>query len=108
MERKNDSKRRGVSLLQLLLVLAVLAASCLSLCDPHCRERTTELAFDGVAVGLIVATLRLLHFLHYRRVERTLLSWWCLARPTFSVELRHGLVGGYLLGITRATIECLF
>ena len=41
-----DTKRHGVSLLQFLFVLAVLAASMVSLANPNCRERTEELTIE--------------------------------------------------------------
>ena len=101
-------KRFGLATLQALVVTGVLAASVVSLCDANCRERTQDLTLDGVCVGLLIALMRLLHILRRpKRVTEPLFSWWCVARVLFGVELRYGLVGGYLLGVTRAVIECL-
>ena len=106
MLNKSKLHSRGVALLHVLIVVAVLAASGISLCDPNCRDLTAELTFDGVCVGMLVATIRLLHIVQ-RRTVPTLWSWWCLARVAFGVEMKHGFVGGYLLGITHAAIACV-
>ncbi len=102
------TKRHGFSVFPFLFVLAVLAASVVSFANPNCRERTEELTIDGICVGGLISTIRLIHLMRRSmRISQTLFSWWCVARVLFGVELRYGLVGGYLLGITRAIIHCL-
>ena len=108
MFEKTSLKRFGVLALTILFVGLVIVASCISLCNPECINRTEELTSDGICVGVIIALIRLLHIVRRpKRITETLFSWYCLARVLFGVELRYGLVGGYLLGISRAVLECI-
>jgi hypothetical protein len=101
-------KRYGVMVFQVLLVAMVLGATVVSLSHDHCRERTIELTSDGVCVGMIIAMVRLLHIVRRpHRVTQTFFTWYCVGRVLLGVELKYGLVGGYLLGITRAVIACV-
>jgi hypothetical protein len=106
MYPNSGPQRHGLVLIQLLVVLAVFTGSVVSLCDPNCRLRTIELTIDGLCVGAIVAGVRLVCIMK-RRCPQPAFAWWCVARVLFGIELKYGLIGGYLLGITRAAIACL-
>ena len=108
MLAKFPTKPWLVCLFRLLLVVYVIAASVLSVVHPECFEHTLELTLDGITVGGMLALTRLVQLLtRPHRRSGTLFSWWCLARLIFGHELRYGLLGGYLLGITHAVIACL-
>lgn len=108
MNMKSSNRHPAVTTLYVLLIVFVIVASVISLGDPACRDRTTHLALDGVCVGIVIAAVRLTQVLGKpMRLWQSAWSWWCLFRITTGVEVKYGLVGGYIFGITIAFVECV-
>jgi hypothetical protein len=108
MKAKSSNRHPAVTMLHALLIVFVIVASIVSMGDPACRDRTNHLAFDGICVGMVIAAVRLTHILGKpMRIGQSAWSWWCLIRITTGVEVKYGLIGGFLFGITIGFFECV-
>jgi hypothetical protein len=107
MFRKPNRRRQSVVVLEVLVVLFVLAAGCVSLCDAECRMKTLHLTLDGVFVGVLNAGVHYLVLAH--RCERlcVLRGVWCVGGRLLWHHVKFGIAGGYAVGVTLAVVECL-
>ncbi len=103
----SEFKRAGVVALQLLVVLATVAATVTMFLHPECVEvMLTEVA-RGVSAGLLVASVKVL-----AKIGRPSMVcksatcwgryWWAMTRR----EMKCSLVAGYLLGLVMAMRAC--
>lgn len=107
MKRNSSLRRRSVVTVEVLFVLLILAASFLSLADPACRDRTLHLTADGIAVGLVSATIQLLMLLKARLAPFTVGGVWNLSGVLVRHHTLYGIAAGYCYAVSLAMVECV-
>jgi len=103
----NKFKRTGLAAMQLLVVLATVAATVIMFLHPACVEHMLAEVARGVSAGLLLASVKLLVVVNRPKMECKPISCWCrFGWAATWHEVKCGLVAGYLLGLVVVMWVC--
>jgi hypothetical protein len=96
-------KRAGLVALQLLVVLAIVAATVIMFMHPKCIEHMLAEVARGGAAGLLLAGVKVLVVVNRpKMVCKPVLCWCHFGWAATWHEVKYGLASGYLLGLVVA------
>lgn len=103
----NELKQSALVALQLVLVLAIVAATVIMFLHRECVEHMLAEVARGLSAGVLLCCVRVLVVLSQLKMACRPVSCWCrFALAAARYELQCGLVAGYLLGLIAAMWVC--
>lgn len=102
-----ELKQRLLFFVQLVVVLATVAASVVALLNPDCIPQMLAEVAGASAAGMLLAGVKILSVLSRSKMAcKPLSCWWCYGWAVARREFKHGLLAGYLLGLVLAMWVC--